>query len=67
MNMTLFGTTFTERLVTQMYFPGDPLHRHDPILNSVVHAGARESLIASFDLDTTVPEWALAYRWDVVL
>jgi len=65
-HFSLFGTSFTERLVTQMYFPGDPLHRHDPILNAV-HSNARQALVASFDLDTTVPEWALGYHWDVVL
>jgi protocatechuate 3,4-dioxygenase beta subunit len=65
-HFSLFGTSFAERLVTQMYFPGDPLQRFDPILNSV-RADARQALVASFDLDATVPEWALGYRWDVVL
>jgi len=65
-HFSLFGTTLSERLVTQMYFPGDPLHRHDPILNAV-RSGARDALVASFDLDTTVPEWALGYRWDIHL
>jgi protocatechuate 3,4-dioxygenase beta subunit len=66
-HFSLFGTSFRERLVTQMYFPGDPLQRFDPILNSVTQAAARDALVASFDLDATVPEWALAYRWDIVL
>jgi protocatechuate 3,4-dioxygenase beta subunit len=55
------------RLVTQMYFPGDPLFALDPIFQSVRDPNARARLVCSFDLETTVPEWALAYRFDVVL
>ena len=65
-HFSLFGRAFTQRLVTQMYFPGDPLLAFDPIFQSV-REQARERLISSFDLDATVPEWALAYRFDVVL
>jgi protocatechuate 3,4-dioxygenase beta subunit len=65
-HFSLFGRAFTQRLITQMYFPGDPLFAFDPILGSVPEA-ARERLVASLDLDTTVPEWALGYRWDIVL
>jgi protocatechuate 3,4-dioxygenase beta subunit len=54
-------------MVTQMYFPGDPLMALDPILGSIADARARELLIAAFDIDTTEPAWALAYRWDIVL
>ena len=50
-----------------MYFPGDPLFFQDPIFNSVRDEKARQRLISSFDLETTVPEWALAYRFDIVL
>jgi protocatechuate 3,4-dioxygenase beta subunit len=50
-----------------MYFPGDPLFAHDPIFQSVRDARARERMISSFDLATTKPEWALAFRFDVVL
>jgi protocatechuate 3,4-dioxygenase beta subunit len=50
-----------------MYFPGDPLFGQDPIFNSVPDREARERLISSFDLESTVPEWALAYRFDIVL
>ena len=57
----------SQRLVTQMYFPGDPLFGQDPIFNSVPDAAARERLIAAFDLDATEPEWALGYRFDIVL
>ena len=66
-HLSLFGRAFTNRLVTQMYFPGDPLFAYDPIFQSVRDAQARERLVCSFDLETTVPEWALAYRFDVVL
>jgi protocatechuate 3,4-dioxygenase beta subunit len=66
-HLSLFGRAFTDRLVTQMYFPGDPLFEFDPIFNSVRDAGARARLVCEFDLDQTVPEWALAYRFDVVL
>ena len=63
----LFGPGFATRLITQMYFPGDPLLKLDPIFQSVPDAAARERLICSFDIATTVPEWALGYRFDIVL
>jgi protocatechuate 3,4-dioxygenase beta subunit len=66
-HVSLLGRVFTQRLVTQMYFPDDPLFAFDPIFNSVRDAAARESLIARFDLETSVPGWALAYRFDIVL
>ncbi len=66
-HFSLFGRAFTQRLVTQMYFPGDPLFPLDPIFNSVRDPKARERMIASFDIDTTVEEWALGYQWDIVL
>ncbi|GAA2072341.1 protocatechuate 3,4-dioxygenase subunit beta [Actinomadura alba] len=66
-HFSVFGTAFTQRLVTQMYFPGDPLFAHDPIFQSIPDERARERLVARFDLDTTVPEWALGYQWDIVL
>jgi protocatechuate 3,4-dioxygenase, beta subunit len=66
-HLSLFGRAFTNRLVTQMYFPGDPLFAYDPIFQSVRDPKARQRLVCAFDLDTTVPEWALAYRFDVVL
>lgn len=65
-HFSLFGRAFTQRLVTQMYFPDDPLLAHDPIVNAVPE-GARERLVARFDLDATRPEWALAFRFDLVL
>jgi len=66
-HFSVFGRMFTQRLVTQMYFPGDPLFEYDPIFNSVRDPKSRELLIGRFDLATTEPEWALAYEWDIVL
>ncbi|MEO9176439.1 MAG: protocatechuate 3,4-dioxygenase subunit beta [Gaiellales bacterium] len=66
-HLSLFGRAFADRLVTQMYFPGDPLFAYDPIFQSVRDPRARERLISSFDLETTEPEWALGYRFDIVL
>lgn len=66
-HFSVFGWAFTSRLVTQMYFPGDPLFAYDPIFQSVRDPKARERLVAQFDLGTTTPAWALGYRFDVVL
>jgi protocatechuate 3,4-dioxygenase beta subunit len=66
-HFSLFGPAFTQRLVTQMYFPGDPLMPLDPIFNAIPDERAREGLIASYDHELTSPEWALGYRWDIVL
>jgi protocatechuate 3,4-dioxygenase beta subunit len=66
-HFSLFGRTFSSRLVTQMYFPGDPLFAYDPIFQSVRGPEARERLIAQFDLELTQPDWALGYRFDIVL
>src|SRR5579871_2493863 len=66
-HFSVFGRAFTERLVTQMYFPGDPLLGFDPIFESVRGEKARQLLISSFDWETTTPEWALGYRFDIVL
>ena len=66
-HFSLFGRAFTQRLVTQMYFPGDPLFAQDPIFSSVPDPRARERMIARFSLDQTVPDWALGFEWDIVL
>jgi protocatechuate 3,4-dioxygenase beta subunit len=66
-HFSLFGPALASRLVTQMYFPGDPLIPLDPILGSIPDPHGRQLLISEFDLETTVPEWALGYRWDIVL
>ncbi|MEV6423234.1 protocatechuate 3,4-dioxygenase subunit beta [Streptomyces sp. NPDC051662] len=67
LHFSLFGTAFTQRLITQMYFPGDPLLAHDPILQSVPDRAARERLVATYDPGLSRPEWSLGYRWDIVL
>jgi protocatechuate 3,4-dioxygenase beta subunit len=66
-HFSVFGTSFLTRLITQMYFPGDPLLSFDPILQSIPDQTARRRLIAEFDLVLTEPEWALGYRFDIVL
>lgn len=66
-HFSLFGTDLTQRLVTQMYFPGDPLFALDPIYQSIRDPRARERLVATYDHDLTTPEWATGYRWDIVL
>jgi protocatechuate 3,4-dioxygenase, beta subunit len=66
-HFSLFGRAFTQRLITQMYFPGDPLFAQDPIFNSIPDPRARERLIARFDLGVTEPDWALGFQWDIVL
>jgi protocatechuate 3,4-dioxygenase beta subunit len=66
-HFSLFGTSFQSRLVTQMYFPNDPLFAFDPIMQSIPDDRARHRLVSKFDLSLTEPEWALGYRFDVVL
>jgi protocatechuate 3,4-dioxygenase beta subunit len=66
-HFSLFGAGLLARLVTQMYFPGDPLLAADPIFNSIPDERARTRLVSAFDWDTTVPEHALGYRFDIVL
>jgi protocatechuate 3,4-dioxygenase beta subunit len=66
-HFSVFGRAFTQRLVTQMYFPDDPLFDHDPIFNSIPDERVRQRLVSRFDLDATVPEWALGFSWDIVL
>lgn len=66
-HFSLFGTAYATRLVTQMYFPGDPLFAHDPVFQSIPDEKARQRLISDFDLETTEPGWALSYRFNIVL
>jgi protocatechuate 3,4-dioxygenase beta subunit len=66
-HFSLFGASWGARLVTQMYFPGDPLLAIDPIFQAVPDPAARARLVAAFDLALTQPEWALGYRFDIVL
>jgi protocatechuate 3,4-dioxygenase beta subunit len=65
-HFSLFGHSFASRLVTQMYFPNDPLIPFDPVYDSVPEE-SRARMISSFDMEATVPNWALAYRFDIVL
>jgi protocatechuate 3,4-dioxygenase, beta subunit len=66
-HFSVFGPAFATRLVTQMYFPGDPLLEHDPIYNSVPDEAARPRMVCSYDPELSEAEWALGYRWDIVL
>ena len=66
-HFSVFGPAFATRLITQMYFPGDPLLAIDPIFQSTPDADARASLVAAYDPELSEPEWALGYRWDIVL
>ena len=66
-HFSLFGTDFTQRLITQMYFPGDPLFGLDPIYQSITDPAARDRLLATYDHDLSEHEWQLGYRWDIVL
>jgi protocatechuate 3,4-dioxygenase beta subunit len=66
-HFSLFGPAFATRLVTQMYFPGDPLLAFDPIFNCTADEKARNRLVSQFDWETTIPVQALGYRFDIVL
>ena len=66
-HFSLFGAGILSRLVTQMYFPGDPLQPLDPIFNSIPDEGARQRLVSRLDMERAEPNYMLAYKWDVVL
>ncbi len=66
-HFSLLGRSFEQRLVTQMYFPGDPLFPYDPIFNSVRDERARERMISRFSIDDSQDNWALAYTFDIVV
>jgi protocatechuate 3,4-dioxygenase, beta subunit len=66
-HFSVFGHSFSQRVITQMYFPGDPLLELDPIVRSIASPAVRDRLIARFDLSATAPEWALGYRFDIGL
>jgi len=67
LHFSLFGLGLVQRLVTQMYFPGDPLLAYDPMYNSVPDEKARVRMISGFDWENTIPDIALAFRYDIVL
>lgn len=66
-HFSLFGPAFCTRLITQMYFPGDPLIPFDPVLQSIPDKKGRQRLVAKFDPATTEPDWALGYQFNIVL
>ncbi|MGH2587532.1 MAG: protocatechuate 3,4-dioxygenase subunit beta [Dehalococcoidia bacterium] len=66
-HFSVFGPSSLSRLITQMYFPDDPLHQIDPVMQSVPTNSARDGLIAAYAHDVTEQEWALGYCWDIVL
>lgn len=66
-HFSVFGSMLISRLVTQMYFPGDPLLPLDPIFNGIPDEKGRQRLIAEYVHDVTQPMWALGYRFDIVL
>jgi protocatechuate 3,4-dioxygenase beta subunit len=66
-HFSVFGTNFFSRLVTQMYFPGDPLQPLDPIFNSIPDEAGRNRLISRYDHEVTEEAWALGFRFDIVL
>jgi protocatechuate 3,4-dioxygenase beta subunit len=67
LHFSVFGRSALDRLVTQMYFPGDPLLEHDPIYNALADDRARACLVSQLDLSATVPAFALAYHFDIVV
>ncbi len=66
-HFSVFGPSFATRLITQMYFEGDPLLATDPVFHSIPDAAARERLIAAYDPNSSEAEYALGYAWDIVL
>jgi protocatechuate 3,4-dioxygenase, beta subunit len=66
-HFSVFGPSFATRLITQMYFPGDPLFKYDPIMGAVKDEASRMRMVSAFDIEATRPDWALAYRFDLVL
>jgi protocatechuate 3,4-dioxygenase beta subunit len=66
-HFSLFGSSFLTRLVTQMYFPDDPLFAWDPMFQSIADERARQRLVSRFDLTLTRSEWALGFTFDIVL
>ena len=66
-HFSLFGPSFISRLITQMYFPNDPLLPYDPMSLAIPDECARQRLVSRFDWSLTEPEWAQGYRFDIVL
>jgi protocatechuate 3,4-dioxygenase beta subunit len=66
-HFSVCGINFLQRLVTQMYFPGDPLMELDPIYNSIQDDEAKKRLVSTYDHEVTTPEWALGFQFDIVV
>lgn len=66
-HFSLLGRAFAQRLVTQLYFPGDPLFAFDPIFNSIADEAARERLVGRFSIERSIPDWALCFEFDIFL
>ena len=66
-HFSLFGNVLAQRLVTQMYFAGDPLLALDPILHSIADSAARDRLVSRFSLEETVGDEMLGHVFDIVL
>jgi protocatechuate 3,4-dioxygenase, beta subunit len=66
-HFSLFGAIYAQRLITQMYFPGDSLFAYDPIFNSIPDPTARQRLVSVFTREHTVPGWALGYEFNIIL
>ena len=66
-HFSVFGSAFTQRIITQMYFPGDPLFALDPIYNTIRSQKDRDRLIGAYNHDLTVPEFSMGYGWDIVV
>jgi protocatechuate 3,4-dioxygenase, beta subunit len=66
-HVSVFGSSFSQRLITQMYFEGDPLIRQCPIVNTITDPRAIDQLIAPLDMNAAIPLDCLAYKFDIVL
>jgi len=66
-HFSVFGHAFAQRLVTQMYFEGDPMIWQCPIVKTIPDRRAIESLVAALDRNATIPMDSLAYKFDIVL
>ncbi|SNS54126.1 protocatechuate 3,4-dioxygenase subunit beta [Tropicimonas sediminicola] len=66
-HLSIFGTSFSQRLITQCYFEGDPLIARCPIVNTIPDQTARDQLVAALDMNATIPLDTIAYKFDIVL
>ena len=66
-HFSVFGSAFMHRIVSQMYFPGDPLFALDPIYNTIHRQEDRDPLVGIYDHSLTQPEFATGYRFDIVV